>query len=103
MEDKEKAFEFLAHSVDKGLKDYERILSHDDLAFLRIQPEFDEFRSNGFRLTKKQESEQTVDQKVDRPMNDVLLAQLNRLSELRKKGVLTEQEFLRERKKVMAR
>jgi len=45
----------------------------------------------------------TTDSPVEKPMDDVLLAQLNRLMELRKKGVLTEQEFLRERKKVLVR
>jgi len=34
-------------------------------------------------------------------MNDVLLSQLNRLMELRKKGVLTENEYLVERKKIL--
>ena len=104
MEDKEEAFKNIELAVMHGMNDFDRILNHDDLAFVRIQPEFEGFRQNGFKLTNvssKPKSETTLDR--ERPSEDILLAQLNRLMELRKKGVLTEQEFLRERKKVLAR
>ncbi len=100
MEDKEKVFQYLELAVANGLSDEERIKQHDDLAFIRIQPEFDAFKSNGYRL---KQSAQEQKERQAKPMDDILLAQLNRLMELRKRGVLTEQEFLRERKKVMAR
>jgi len=105
MEDKEEAFKHLDAAIDNGLKDTEKILSHDDLAFLRIQPEFDSFKANGFQLTKNQlkEEKEEIAQASKKPMDDILLAQLNRLMELRKKGVLTEQEFTRERKKILVR
>ena len=91
----------------------ERILSHDDLAYVRIQPEFDHFRSSGFRAnpfstpsTEPQSNHQaaepvkiTVDANPD--MDDKLLFQLNKLSELRKKGILSEDEFIFERKKIL--
>jgi len=100
MEDKEEAFKYIELSVAKGLKDQSRIMSHDDLAFIRIQPEFQEFKTRGFKRTRQVRQEK---ESGERPMDDILLAQLNRLMELRKKGVLTEQEFTRERKKVLAR
>lgn len=100
MEDKEKAFKHLELAVAKGLKDTGRIMNHDDLAFLRIQPEFQDFKVNGFKLIRRV---QNNPERGEKPMDDILLAQLNRLMELRKKGVLTEQEFLRERKKVLLR
>ena len=37
----------------------------------------------------------------EKEMDDTLLAQLNKLSELRKKGILSEDEFIFERKKVL--
>lgn len=101
MEDQEKAYEYVSLAVRNGFTQVERILSHDDLAYLRIQPGFDDFRASGFQrspITPNTESEVELQQ----PMDDVLLAQLNRLMELRKKGVLTEQEFMREKKKVLA-
>lgn len=104
MEDKEKAFQYLELAVMHGMSDHERIMKHDDLAFVRIQPEFDAFRKSGFRkIESAQGPKETPSFQTQRPSDDILLAQLNRLMELRKKGVLTEQEFLRERKKVMVR
>lgn len=100
MEDKDEAFKYIELAVSRGLKDHSRIMSHDDLAFIRIQPEFLDFKSRGFKRTRQSQQEKANTQ---RPMDDILLAQLNRLMELRKKGVLTEQEFARERKKVLAR
>ena len=38
---------------------------------------------------------------VEQEIDDSLLAQLNKLSELRKKGILSEDEFIFERKKVL--
>jgi len=109
MEDKEEAFKHIDLAVDYGLKDTDKILKHDDLAFLRIQPEFEEFKNNDFQVSgrrRRQAPSQTTTQQGSqerKPMDDILLAQLNRLMELRKKGVLTEQEFTRERKKILLR
>jgi TM2 domain-containing membrane protein YozV len=102
LENKEEAFGYLDAAVQKGFNDFDRINTHDDLAYLRIQPEFDSFRENGFRLTKTQQRQEIPEETGGAPHNDVLLAQLNRLMELRKKGVLTEHEFMIERKKVLA-
>lgn len=102
LENKEKAFQYLEQAVERGMKDKERILKHDDLAFIRIQPEFHDFKMNDFKMAR-QRTRRPAEKGEAKPMDDILLAQLNRLMELRKKGVLTEQEFLRERKKVLAR
>lgn len=101
LENKEEAFNHLDSAVKNGLKDYEKILNHEDLAFVRIQPEFEDFKNNQFQIqTKKKEKEP---EETNQPMDDVLLAQLNRLMELRKKGVLTENEYVIERKKILYR
>jgi TM2 domain-containing membrane protein YozV len=109
-EKKEKAFQHLIKAVSYGLKDVERILSHDDLAFVRIQPEFDHFRANGFRenpygvvIEEKEPkgSEKSEHFEQDDRMDDGLLVQLKKLSDLRSKGVLSEAEFTFERKKLL--
>jgi len=48
-EDVQRGFECIKLSVDKNLINTEDISTHDFLAYLRIQPEFEDFRSNGYR------------------------------------------------------
>lgn len=111
-EKKALAYYHLSRAVALGLKDVERILSHDDLAFVRIQPEFAEFKAGGFRTSPFEIPVAGVHAKSDNVspetaageaanLDDTLLAQLNNLSELRKKGILSEEEFIFERKKVL--
>ena len=108
-EKKELAYFHLSRAVSAGLKDIQRIGTHDDLAFVRIQPEFEAFRSSGFLqvpfdISKIRESSATENSGSNKSMygeEDALLTQLNKLSELRQKGVLSEEEFQFERKKIL--
>ena len=106
-EKKDKAFYHLAKAVDLGFKDFELINSKDDLAFVRIQSEFDEFKNNGYKLGARSEGPTTprAEQKDEDLVitDDVLLSQLNKLAELRKKGLLSQEEFNLERKKLLRR
>jgi len=47
-EQKEKAYYHLAKAVEMGFSDTEMINTKDDLAFVRIQPEWDTFKANGY-------------------------------------------------------
>lgn len=108
-EKKDKAFFHLNRAVELGFNDFEKIQTHDDLAFLRIQPEFDDFKANGYKLGAKQAQQSRESKRLDAPekeanlTDDILLSQLNKLAELRKKGLLSEQEFVTERKKLLRR
>jgi hypothetical protein len=92
----------LGKAVQFGFVDFDKIEQHPGLAFLRTQAEFREFVKNGYRhngaLPPPEEDllSQTPPQK-----EDTLLAQINRLSELRNKGMLTEEEFLVQTKRVL--
>jgi len=100
-EQKDLAFSHLSRAVELGFKDFEKIQTHDDLAFMRIQPEFDEYKAAGYRLggaAQIEESTQATDQQDDR-----LLARLNKLKELREKGIISETDYNVETKKILRR
>ena len=95
-EQKELSFRQLDTAVQYGLKDLGKINTDEDLAYIRIQPEYQDFKNHGFRLAMK-----TIGpEKNDILQNDLLLSQINKLKELRNKGVLSEEEFEMERKKI---
>jgi hypothetical protein len=111
-ENKVLAFHHLSRAITLGLKDVEKIMQHDDLAYVRIQPEFDEFRKSGFannpyKTNTKPTEENPVIRQQDAPIleeNEVdnsLLGQLNRISEMRRQGAISEEEFIAERKKLL--
>lgn len=104
-EQKEKAFKHLDLAVQYGLRKKEKIDTFEDLAYVRIQEEYDAFKDNGYRITPtkttkkveeapKKETEAVLD-------DDILLSQLNKLAELRKKGLISEEEFLIEKEKLI--
>lgn len=98
-EQSERAFFHLDKAVAMGFNDFPRIKTHDAFAYLRIQPQFEEFERNGFRLVPQ----------LDVPKADLLssspsdlLEQLKKLGELREKGLLTEAEFVAQKKKLLS-
>lgn len=106
MENKDKAFYHLDRAVALGFNDFNAIKTRDHLAFIRIQPEFDQFEANSFRLAKQlktpQEdllSSQPTAQSSDK--NNDLLDQLQRLATLKEKGLLTEAEFSTQKEKLL--
>ena len=96
-EDKEKAFYHLDKAVENGYKDFNKIQSHDAFAFIRIQDEFEQFAKNGFRLTQNQKPNVQDEDIVDPD----LLEKLKKLADLRDSGILTEEEFLTQKEKLL--
>ena len=97
MENKEAAFDHLNQAVEHGFVDFEKIKTHDALAFVRIQDEFDTFVKNGYRLGNDTTSSSPI---VEAPKPD-LLEQLRQLGELREKGLLTDEEFAVQKKRLL--
>jgi TM2 domain-containing membrane protein YozV len=97
-ENTDKALEHLDKAVGFGFNDFKRIKEHDALAYLRVQPQFEEFERNGFRLVQPLTAAQEPVLDLN---NDTLLEQLKRLGELRDRGLLTEEEFAIQKKKLM--
>ena len=96
VEKADKAFEHISQAVNLGFNDFNKIDTHDSLAFMRIQPQWDEFKTNGYTLLKQLEApkENLLD-------NDILLEQLKKLNELKDKGLITKTEFLEQKNKLM--
>jgi TM2 domain-containing membrane protein YozV len=106
-EKKDEAYKYLARAVSSGFTDFERILSHDDLAFVRIQPEFDAFKQSNYRVyvpkTAPKSAPATASTSsgtIEIEDNSQLLPQLQKLAELKERGILTEQEYILEKRKL---
>ena len=100
-EQKEKAFKHLELAVENGLKNKEKIETFEDLAFVRIQEEYDAFKDNGYKSPSKKNVKQTRPEEEVVLDDDILLSQLNKLAELRKKGLISEEEFAIEKEKLI--
>lgn len=99
-EEKEKAFEHLDKAVALGFSDFEKIKTHDALAFLRIQDEFESFEKNNYRRVQGK-STSTNNGATSVADNQNLLEQLKKLAELREQGLLTEEEFVMQKKRLL--
>jgi len=117
-EEPDKAFYHLDKAVELGFNDYKRIKEHDALAFLRIQDEFETFEANNFRIKKQQqleapkedllsaaaqiaEEKEPDEEEIEEAQSGDLLEQLKKLGELRDKGLLTEEEFVVQKRKLL--
>lgn len=101
LEQKEDCLNALDKLISLGFKDLDKILNHDDLAYIRVQPQFQDFKSNGFRVVRKSKPKKSEEK--DLLQDDLLLSQLNKLMELRKKGLLSDSEFNKEKSKLLSR
>lgn len=108
LEDKTLAFRHLAKSVELGMKNFEKILSHDGLAYLRIQKEWDNFVSNDY---KEVPFEPTIEPEIIVQKEDETLKKteeelspldaLRQLYEKRQQGLIDEKEFELESKRLL--
>jgi len=95
-EHSDEAFAHLSQAVRHGFKDYEKIRQDDALAFVRIHENFEQFERAGYRL-----SVATDASNKETESNETLLAQLQRLAEMRKKGLITDEDFEIEKRRIM--
>lgn len=115
-EDAVASLEHLDLAVRNGFDNYQKIRNHDALAFVRIQSDFDAFVERGFRLEEEQIMNTSMAQdnfvpsqppQVEAPKPDLLqsqpdlLDQLQKLGDLKERGLLSDEEFTREKKKLL--
>ncbi len=96
-ENADKAFVHLSTAVAQGFKDYEKIKTDDALAFVRIHEDFEDFERAGYRKSTSIK----VEGPSNIPSDETLLAQLQRLAEMRKKGLITDEDFEIEKRRIM--
>jgi len=101
-ENPSKSLYHLEEAINRGFKNVEKIKTTDELAYLRIQPEFESFVNNGY-VRKNVTNKEVEPPKGDLLQDDRLLSQLNKLKELRSKGLLSEKEFSYEKQKLTNR
>lgn len=102
MEQADKAFFHLDKAVGLGFDDFERIKTHDGLAFLRIQPGFESFAQRGYRIIHQIEGAKPPEQDLLQQItNPNLLEQIRKLEELKGKGLLTDEEYAFQRRKII--
>ena len=112
-EEPDRAFYHLDRAVALGFDDFERIRTHDSLAYLRVQSAYPDFARNSFRLATTPPastpnvgdsiagSEEMPPLETQAPVHDELLEQLQRLATLREKGLLTELEFVTQKRRLL--
>ena len=99
------------------MSNVERIRTTEALSYLRIQQEYDRIEISGFKdwrlmdydeeeLTSSDGQSSNVEEKVEEvkePLStDDLLVELKKLGEMRQKGIITEEEFAKEKHKLFA-
>jgi len=102
LEDADQAYDHLGKAISYGFKDTDKINTHDALSFLRTQPGFDTFVKEGYKRPASPPVEEAPLSLKDimSPADD-LLDQIIKLGELRDKGVLTDEEFALQKRKIL--
>jgi hypothetical protein len=98
----------LEKAIENGFSDISKIQSHQALAYLRKQPEFESFVANGYRIVKQLPPAEPnlLDTQVNAPSssNDTkdVLDEVLHLGDLREKGLITEEEFVAQKRKLLS-
>ena len=96
-EDADQALIYLDKAVDLGFKDFNRIETHDRLAYLRIQQEYDLFKINGFHLPFW-----VIDKhRADKMESMTLEEKLKLLHDDHEAGKITNEDFVLATKKLL--
>jgi len=100
MEEPQESLNYLNEAIRQGYKDFDKINSIDDLAFLRISPMFQAYKAQGYSANP---NAQLSAPKKGLLQDDLLLSQLKKLAELRERGLLSETDYQIEKQKLRTR
>lgn len=101
----EDAFFHLEKAVSFGFDDYHKIENHYALGYLRIRPEYDAFVANDYQIPAglPARSEDLLAELPHKPQEQSLdvLDQLMQLGDLKEKGLITEDEFTKQKRRLL--
>jgi tetratricopeptide (TPR) repeat protein len=108
-EQTQKAITHLDKAIRLGFKDFKKIDQKEAFAFIRVTPEFEEFVKNGYQLsqpTTENEKAERLKPGLEAPRpnlldEDAAKLQLEKITQLKNKGVLTEEEYLEYKRRLM--
>lgn len=105
LEDASKSFLHLEEAISYGFSDIRKIHEHKALSYIRSLVLFDQFVENGYRQIKQLPAETPIDDSVldleNKSKMDNLLQQIRQLADLRDKGILTNEEFSEQKRKIL--
>lgn len=95
LKNKDKAYEYIQRANESRHPTLTKSLQHQDFDFVKSQPDFAKFASNGYRV-------------LDTPINNEpskssLADELEKLANLKEKGIISEEEFQAQKTKVLNR
>ena len=102
-EEPEKGLFHLDKAVDFGFVDFDKIHEYDALAFLRTHNRFEEFVKNSYQIPRylPAEEDAQLNTMEDEQAMDIL-DQIAQLGALYEKGVLTPEEFQKQKQKLFS-
>ncbi len=108
-ENTDTALYHLSQALEHGYYDFDAIEKHDHLAFLRATPDYQAFKTNGYRIPSARQPTEAELADAERPgaapetleLSDDLITQIERLAKLKEEGILSEAAFLREKEKIL--
>jgi TM2 domain-containing membrane protein YozV len=100
MEEADKSLFHIDQAVANGFKNSEKIMNHEALAYVRVDPRFDALVKNNYRLPSQRNEVKEVEDKPQESSRN-LLEDLKNLAEMRNRGELSEEEFIRQKEKLM--
>lgn len=86
---KEKAFTHLEKAIEFGYRNFNKIATSNDLEWLRKQPEYNKFITNGYKFDNTQNIKSNY------------IEELKELGNLKEKGIITETEFEIQKGKIL--
>jgi len=92
----------LDKAIECGYQKFDKIHRHSFLSYIRQQPQFQNFVDNDYQLTEHfEEVEEALDEAPEGLELDSLIDQIKKLGELKERGILTDEEFQEQKRRLL--